>query len=1036
MPVKLAFFDTTFGDYTPQTPLEFPLGGAQAAVCHLSVAMAQAGADVTLINGTSRPGMVRGVACRRHDLTPLPVLSVFDYVVVLYGCDSDGLRQLRASLNRGQKLILWTQHAADQADVANLADPAIANAWDAFVFVSRWQQESFIQRYKLKRWRCHILRNAPAPCFGDLFSGDADPLSTRPWPPVLAYTSTPYRGLDVLLDAWPRILAAIPGAVLRVYSSLAVYQVPEESDPFTALYDRCRRTAGVEYVGGLPAPELARALCGVNALAYPNRFAETSCIALMEAMAAGCEVLSSRLGALPETLAGFGRLVPVPVDPAAHADAFADAMITMLRRQQQQPDRLRQILRTQVEHVDAAHAWGRRAAHWLSWLSDGEGWQAPASNLAGLLPRLRSPVATGDHDGILHLCGQALALDPGHAGLWYLMVDSLMHQARYADAALALAWSYRAGRGLPMAEWRRHLPRLLSGIASGEDVSPVGHLVTALWGLLPFLTDDVDRRQVAAASRQLANQACAREQFDGMASACRLAAFLSPDDGGVRLAAALALDRLGDPAGAVIMSAEALHAGGSIILADRDQRTMVDRYLDAALTATLMMNTSLTDGDAASLFTAIADVGAALGEEVAPARLAAEARRSAPERHALLLRLLAARRRRQGRMIDQVDLLRQAVALSGDAQSHARLDSARLALAQRQMLDNLASLLTRGANGWMQADWQIDAMNLSSAIRQTLFLAQNDEAERSTVWGSLCGFDAFLAYFRATSSDAGPLPAPGPAGRKVYDCFQFYNELDLLDLRLAELNDVVDHFVLVEAKYTHAGAPKPLYFAENKARFAAYADKIIHIVVDDDPGGFAWVREAYQREAISRGLVNADAADLVIIGDADEILRPDVVTRMRHSGADGPALFAPHLDISLYFLNLRAPDPWISVAAASWSLVRRVGANNMRYLAKQRIGETIAHAGWHFTWMGGIDRFLAKMAAFAHREMVAGFEKDDAGNRERLARFFKTGRFEEGAVPGMWTALTRVPIDNGFPTALHERLALFTAMGWIAPEAE
>jgi len=67
----------------------------------------------------------------------------------------------------------------------------------------------------------------------------------------------------------------------------------------------------------------------------------------------------------------------------------------------------------------------------------------------------------------------------------------------------------------------------------------------------------------------------------------------------------------------------------------------------------------------------------------------------------------------------------------------------------------------------------------------------------------------------------------------IYDCFTFFNELDLLEIRLNVLKDVVDRFVLVEATQTFTGRPKPLYYKENAARFAAFADRIIHVVVDD-----------------------------------------------------------------------------------------------------------------------------------------------------------------------------------------------------------
>ncbi len=70
---------------------------------------------------------------------------------------------------------------------------------------------------------------------------------------------------------------------------------------------------------------------------------------------------------------------------------------------------------------------------------------------------------------------------------------------------------------------------------------------------------------------------------------------------------------------------------------------------------------------------------------------------------------------------------------------------------------------------------------------------------------------------------------------KIYDCFAFFNELDILRIRIEELKDVVDKFILVEATKTHSGNPKPLYYQEFIHEFAEYQDKIIHYVVDDMP---------------------------------------------------------------------------------------------------------------------------------------------------------------------------------------------------------
>ncbi len=96
----------------------------------------------------------------------------------------------------------------------------------------------------------------------------------------------------------------------KVFSSLKVYQVTTDRDEWEPLYRRCAETAGVEYVGLLTQPELPRELrSSINILAYPNTFAETSCISVMEALASGCFVLTSNWRYLPKTTAGFARLI-------------------------------------------------------------------------------------------------------------------------------------------------------------------------------------------------------------------------------------------------------------------------------------------------------------------------------------------------------------------------------------------------------------------------------------------------------------------------------------------------------------------------------------------------------------------------------------------------------------------------------------------------------------------------------------------------------------------------------------------------------
>jgi hypothetical protein len=123
------------------------------------------------------------------------------------------------------------------------------------------------------------------------------------------------------------------------------------------------------------------------------------------------------------------------------------------------------------------------------------------------------------------------------------------------------------------------------------------------------------------------------------------------------------------------------------------------------------------------------------------------------------------------------------------------------------------------------------------------------------------------------------LSAPSvKAMMQVVDCFIFADELDMLECRLTELEEVVDWFVLVEAESTFQGDPKPLAYAEHRDRFARWSDRIVHVVAEL-PDASAWIREAAQREAIIDGLRALPLApdDTIVLSDVDEIWRPSVV---------------------------------------------------------------------------------------------------------------------------------------------------------------
>ena len=191
---------------------------------------------------------------------------------------------------------------------------------------------------------------------------------------------------------------------------------------------------------------------------------------------------------------------------------------------------------------------------------------------------------------------------------------------------------------------------------------------------------------------------------------------------------------------------------------------------------------------------------------------------------------------------------------------------------------------------------------------------------------------------------------PATCRRQVYDCFPFFNELELLELRLKELYEYVDKFVLVEATKTHQHNPKPLYYLENQYRFKQFQDKIIHIVVDDLPGAAdAMVNEKIQRNRMQQALVDCRWYDIVIVSDLDEIPNPDAITYYKNNNM----FELRRLDQKLYyyFINNLSNHTWRQGYISSYANLKGKDLSQIR-VGKAAKNKLLLNGGWHFGWSG------------------------------------------------------------------------------------
>lgn len=201
---------------------------------------------------------------------------------------------------------------------------------------------------------------------------------------------------------------------------------------------------------------------------------------------------------------------------------------------------------------------------------------------------------------------------------------------------------------------------------------------------------------------------------------------------------------------------------------------------------------------------------------------------------------------------------------------------------------------------------------------------------------------------------------------KIFDCFTYYNEKDIIRVRFEELGETVDKFIVVEASETFTGKPKPFYFDSIPNWINKWKDKIVRVKIDfPSHVQSAWDREFYQRNSIVNGLYEAGAEkqDLVLISDADEIIKAQTIKSINNS------ILPARLDVKQYFWNYNWQVPKHCDQGARPVACQMMDVMHMtpQYLRSLDL-PLIEDGGWHFSFFGEYDAIKNKIESFAHTE--------------------------------------------------------------------
>ena len=254
----------------------------------------------------------------------------------------------------------------------------------------------------------------------------------------------------------------------------------------------------------------------------------------------------------------------------------------------------------------------------------------------------------------------------------------------------------------------------------------------------------------------------------------------------------------------------------------------------------------------------------------------------------------------------------------------------------------------------------------------------------------------------------------------IYDCFLFSNELDILEIRLNELKDVVDKFILLESDTTTSGLPKRLYFNENRERFKQFSDKIIHNIYKCPTNSKdAWVREEASRNMIKEVLGVVKDDDIVIIADADEITNPTAI----QSYDPKTSIIGRTLVQKLFYYRLNCFCP-----SYIWGWAKIVLGKTYNEMTPQQIRYSrmlnLKDGGWHFSFIGSAEMIANKIKAFAHQE----YNRPDIINTEYIKKCMDAPKdiFNRPEI-----ILQNISIDSTFPTYIQNNVENYIKAGLI-----
>lgn len=256
--------------------------------------------------------------------------------------------------------VLWMQHFINQEEVKNLGSKDYVNKLDYIVFNSNWNFEKFQYQFKIPESKSLVIKNAIEKI--DFHEKPKDKIN-------LVYHTTPWRGLIHLLKVFKRL--NLQNTELNICSSTIIYGKKFDSilgKKYENIFEECKNTKNVNYLGFVENNKIIELLKNMHIYSFPSIWPETSCISAIEAMAAGCEIVTSNLGALYETCAPFATFVGFDSNFDNFEKKYQKALENSVKNFWSKENQKK--IRFQQEVINLTYSWNVRSKEWISFLEE------------------------------------------------------------------------------------------------------------------------------------------------------------------------------------------------------------------------------------------------------------------------------------------------------------------------------------------------------------------------------------------------------------------------------------------------------------------------------------------------------------------------------------------------------------------------------------------------------------------------------------------------------------------------------------------